>query len=294
MRLPRTTAEPEMLVERDLIVPARDGVGLATDVYRPGTGLGRFRCCSNAPPTTNRRRAAPSAPPPWRAPRSRAEVAAYFVAARLRRRLSGLPRPLQIGRPLHKISERGRGRLRHARLAPAPALVQRPHRHLRAVLCGAHAGGARLPRSAGTGGAVPRLRRLLQRLSQRHPPWRRLRSEAGDLGLSTTRSPTPGPGGQGGLAGRRTSGAWFARMPWRKGDSPLSAAPEYEDYLFEQWSHGVFDDFWKQPGIYAEGYYDRYADVPIVHLSGWYDPYARTAVENYRRPVARASAAGCG
>jgi len=70
-------------------------------------------------------------------------------------------------------------------------------------------------------------------------------------------------------------------MPWHKGDSPLSAAPEYEDYLFQQWSHGVFDDYWKQPGIYAEGFYDRYADVPIVHLSGWYDPYARTAMENY-------------
>ena len=75
--------------------------------------------------------------------------------------------------------------------------------------------------------------------------------------------------------------AWFQRMPWRKGNSPISAAPEYEDYLFEQWSHGVFDDYWKQPGIYAEGFYGRYADVPIVHLSGWYDPYARTAMENY-------------
>ncbi|HWZ68011.1 MAG TPA: CocE/NonD family hydrolase, partial [Stellaceae bacterium] len=75
--------------------------------------------------------------------------------------------------------------------------------------------------------------------------------------------------------------AWFRRMPWHRGDSPISAAPEYEDYLFEQWSHGVFDDYWKQPGIYAEGFYDRYADVPIVHLSGWYDPYARTAMENY-------------
>ena len=46
---------------------------------------------------------------------------------------------------------------------------------------------------------------------------------------------------------------WMARMPWRPGDSPLKAGPEYEDYLFEQWSHGAFDDYWKQPGIYAEG-----------------------------------------
>jgi len=76
-------------------------------------------------------------------------------------------------------------------------------------------------------------------------------------------------------------GAWFRRMPWHKGDSPINVAPEYEDCLFEQWSHGIFDDYWKEPGTYAEGFYDRYADVPIVHLSGWYDPYARTAMENY-------------
>jgi len=73
-----------------------------------------------------------------------------------------------------------------------------------------------------------------------------------------------------------------AACPGIKGtDSPISAAPEYEDYLLEQWSHGVFDDYWRQPGVYAEGFYDRYANVPMVHLSGWYDPYTRTAMENY-------------
>jgi len=76
--------------------------------------------------------------------------------------------------------------------------------------------------------------------------------------------------------------AWFERMPWKRGDSPLSLSPEYEDYLFEQWEHGVFDDYWKQPGIYAEGCYERYADVPMVHMSSWYDPYARTATDNFR------------
>lgn len=74
---------------------------------------------------------------------------------------------------------------------------------------------------------------------------------------------------------------WFTRMPWRAGHSPLSAAPEYESYLLEQWKHGTFDDFWKQAGIYAEGSYDEFADVPMVHLSSWYDAYTRTAAENY-------------
>jgi putative CocE/NonD family hydrolase len=74
---------------------------------------------------------------------------------------------------------------------------------------------------------------------------------------------------------------WFRRMPWRRGRSPVSLAPEYEDYLFEQWEHGVFDDYWKQLGIYAQGYYDRFVDAPMVHMSSWYDAYARTATDNY-------------
>jgi uncharacterized protein len=74
---------------------------------------------------------------------------------------------------------------------------------------------------------------------------------------------------------------WFRRMPWRRGNSPVTLAPEYEDYLFEQWEHGVFDDYWKQLGIYAEGFYDQYVDAAQVHMSSWFDAYARTATDNY-------------
>ena len=75
--------------------------------------------------------------------------------------------------------------------------------------------------------------------------------------------------------------AWFASMPWKRGHTPISALPEYEDYVYEQWEHGNFDAFWKQLGIYAAGYYEGFADAAMVHLSGWYDAYARTATENY-------------
>jgi uncharacterized protein len=74
---------------------------------------------------------------------------------------------------------------------------------------------------------------------------------------------------------------WFRRMPWRRGHSPITLAPEYEDYLFEQWEHGIFDDYWKQLGIYAEGFYDQFVDAAQVHMSSWYDAYARTATDNY-------------
>ena len=75
--------------------------------------------------------------------------------------------------------------------------------------------------------------------------------------------------------------AWFARMPWKRGHSPLSPAPEYEDYVYDQWEHGRFDDYWKQMGIYAQGFYDQFSDAAMVHMSSWYDPYPRTATDNY-------------
>lgn len=76
--------------------------------------------------------------------------------------------------------------------------------------------------------------------------------------------------------------AWFTRMPWRRGASPLRFVPEYEDYLLEQWENGDFGPYWQQPGIYARGYYDRFPDVPSLHMCSWYDPYVRTATENFR------------
>jgi hypothetical protein len=74
---------------------------------------------------------------------------------------------------------------------------------------------------------------------------------------------------------------WFTRMPWRKGHSPLRWAPEYEDYLFEQWTNGDYDAYWKRLGICAREFYGTFADVPMVHMSSWFDAYTRTATDNY-------------
>lgn len=75
--------------------------------------------------------------------------------------------------------------------------------------------------------------------------------------------------------------AWFKAMPWSEGRSPVRWIPEYETYLLDQWRHGTFDDYWKQPGIYAAGYYDTLPDIPVAMMSSWYDAYVRTALENY-------------
>lgn len=81
---------------------------------------------------------------------------------------------------------------------------------------------------------------------------------------------------------------WFRKMPWRRGHSPLTATPDYEEFLFDQWERGVFDAYWKQPGLYAEGYYDNIRQVAAIHLSSWYDVYSRTASENHVGTLAHA------
>jgi putative CocE/NonD family hydrolase len=74
---------------------------------------------------------------------------------------------------------------------------------------------------------------------------------------------------------------WFTRMPWQPGHSPLRHHPDYEAYLFDQWTHGADDGFWRQLGIWAEGFHERYSPAACVHLSSWFDPYTLTAASNF-------------
>lgn len=74
---------------------------------------------------------------------------------------------------------------------------------------------------------------------------------------------------------------WFAHMPWRPGHSPLAPTPEYESYLFEQWTTDCFGEYWQQSGIYAAGFYETMNRVPTVLMSSWYDAYVSSTLDNY-------------
>jgi hypothetical protein len=103
----------------------------------------------------------------------------------------------------------------------------------------------------------------------------------------------PGQGGDAVTAlAREDIGAWFQALPWQRGRSPLHSVPEYEDYLFEQWERGSFDDYWRQPELHAAGHYDVFDGIPVLMMCGWWDPYAQTTTDNYlgisARPGGRA------
>lgn len=75
---------------------------------------------------------------------------------------------------------------------------------------------------------------------------------------------------------------WVAKLPWRRGASPLRFVPEYEAMLFEMWDHDRFDSYWTRVGYEARNYYALFPDVPTLHMSSWYDPFRQTAIWNFQ------------
>lgn len=81
---------------------------------------------------------------------------------------------------------------------------------------------------------------------------------------------------------RETIDAWYDAWPFRPGLSPLSIAPNFETYILEEARRSDYDAFWKEMGINWVEYYDDTADVPMVHIGGWYDIFLRGTIQNYQ------------
>ena len=76
---------------------------------------------------------------------------------------------------------------------------------------------------------------------------------------------------------------WLRRLPWRE-ESPLSGLPGYDRWareLYERGDEMSEDGFWQQPGLNFEAHFDRTADVPTVYSGGWYDSYTRATTDNF-------------
>jgi putative CocE/NonD family hydrolase len=72
---------------------------------------------------------------------------------------------------------------------------------------------------------------------------------------------------------------YLALLPLRRGTTPLKLAPEYEDWLVEGMRHGANDAFWEQNNILD--YPERYKDIPVYLVGGWYDSWAGNTTANF-------------
>jgi putative CocE/NonD family hydrolase len=67
---------------------------------------------------------------------------------------------------------------------------------------------------------------------------------------------------------------WLHRLPFKKGLNPLSATPGIEDWLIDMMEHEAYDEFWTGVKLWQPcEYLDEYADIPGMYVSGWYGMY---------------------
>jgi uncharacterized protein len=72
---------------------------------------------------------------------------------------------------------------------------------------------------------------------------------------------------------------YVRNLPLRAGATPLKLAPDYETWLIEAMSHGDYDTFWKNSGSSVIDHLAEYKDIPVYHTTGWYDSWT-TQVAN--------------
>jgi putative CocE/NonD family hydrolase len=74
---------------------------------------------------------------------------------------------------------------------------------------------------------------------------------------------------------------WLGRAPLKPGVSVLRHFPSIERWVLDVIRRGDYDGYWKQLGLNVEEHYDAHADVPICLFGGWYDSYARATTDNF-------------
>ncbi|MFI5453919.1 MAG: CocE/NonD family hydrolase [Isosphaerales bacterium] len=70
-------------------------------------------------------------------------------------------------------------------------------------------------------------------------------------------------------------------LPIRPGTTPLRVVREYESWLVEAMRSGPESPFWHIKGMSVVDHVSDYADVPVLHITGWYDSWARQVSMNF-------------
>ena len=83
---------------------------------------------------------------------------------------------------------------------------------------------------------------------------------------------------------------WVQRAPFRPGHTPLSIVPSLEKTLFDYYWRGAYDEFWAQECNDQERYWaERHPDMPATFSGGWWDPFSGGTTNYYSTMAAQNS-----
>jgi putative CocE/NonD family hydrolase len=73
---------------------------------------------------------------------------------------------------------------------------------------------------------------------------------------------------------------WLTRLPLRRGTSQLALVEPYEHWALELATRGDYDERWAHPSVHPVAHLDRFPDgLGVLLVGGWYDSYARGTFE---------------
>lgn len=70
-------------------------------------------------------------------------------------------------------------------------------------------------------------------------------------------------------------------MPVKPGSTALVHVPGLEKTLFDYYYRGIYDEFWAQECCDQESHFHRHVDVPMTVTCGWWDPFAPGATRYF-------------
>ena len=256
-----------VLVERDILLPMRDGIALATDVYRPREG--RVPALVERTPYDKRR------PVLEQAGRFFAEHGYAFVSQDVRGRhasqgewyflqqregTDGFDTLAWIAAQPWCDSRVATLGLSYSTAAQQALAVERPPSLVAQYL--SDGGWSYFHRTLRSGGAFEQgvlLPYSIRMARESVLPAR----EAFERELDGLRP-------------------WLQRLPLRRGESFLRHAPVEERWFFDMLENETYTDYWKQPTLSMADHVSRYPDVPVVCQTSWYGHHVWATVEKWR------------
>jgi putative CocE/NonD family hydrolase len=268
----RWTTRHGFVVERDVTIRARDGVALASDVYRPSRGA--FPALLERTPYDKRR------PALEEAGRFFAVRGYVFVSQDVRGRHGsegewyflqeregpdGYDTIAWIAAQPWCNGRVGTLGLSYSTATQQALAVLRPPGLLAQYL--SDGGYSYFHRTLRSGGAFE-LGVLLPYAIRMAREGQRLARDAAARGAFERE-----------LAGLRP---WLERLPLRRGESFLRHAPEEERWFFDMLENETYAPYWRQPTLSMAEHVERYPDVPVACQTSWYGHHVWATVEKWR------------
>jgi len=75
--------------------------------------------------------------------------------------------------------------------------------------------------------------------------------------------------------------------PWHAGELSLRHTPKLEQAMLEYSSHGTYDEYWAQESHDFTAHFARHADVPGTFSTGWFDPFPLADTEYFAAMAAQ-------